>query len=149
MPNNDIKCIPKSIGKLKKLKHLNLRNNIIEQVPESLNKLDNLTCLKLSGNRIENPPDWLKFKIDKIESEEDLDGFKRYFFGIPFSEIVRKIPDKDNLSSNDLYNTIKELKAICLMCRDKVLRFNSFICQSATIYCQNCARALNKLEKRV
>lgn len=147
LPNNDIKVIPKSIQKLTMLKRLNLRNNIIEEIPESLNDLKNLNCLKLSGNRIEKPPDWLKFKMDKKESMDDLNGFKRYFFGIPFSEIIRKIPEKNVMNTTDIYETLNEVKDICLVCRDKVLRFNSFICECATIYCQNCARALSKLEK--
>ncbi|TFG27681.1 MAG: hypothetical protein EU532_07000 [Promethearchaeota archaeon] len=90
LPNNDIKIIPNSIGKLINLQRLNLRNNMIENVPESLETLKNLNCLKLSGNRIKKIPPWIKKKLDKFENTEDLNGFKRYFFGIPISEIIRK-----------------------------------------------------------
>ena len=89
-PNNDIKVIPNSIGKLTKLQRLNLRNNMIEDIPESLNTLKDLNCLKLSGNRIKESPKWLNYKLEKFESSEDLNGFKRYFFGIPINEIIRK-----------------------------------------------------------
>ncbi len=147
LPNNDIKYIPKSIGELKMIKYLNLRNNIIEQIPESLNKLKYLTCLKLSGNRIESPPDWLKFKLDKSENKENLNGCKKYFFGIPFSEIMRKFPENNNLNSENYYEILKKVKDICLVCRDKVLRFRGFTCEGSSIYCQNCARALNNLER--
>jgi len=90
LPNNDIKIIPDSIGNLNNLQRLNLRNNMIEIVPESLNKLKNLNFLKLSGNRIKIIPKWINKKLDKFESSEDLNGFKKYFFGIPISEIIRK-----------------------------------------------------------
>ena len=102
LPNNDIRYIPKSIGKLTWLQRLNLRNNIIEEIPESLNKLKNLNCLKLSGNRIKKTPEWIKIRLDKFESMEDLNGFKRYFFGIPISEIIRKFPEKLDLNNESL-----------------------------------------------
>ena len=89
-PNNDIKIIPNSIGRLTKLQRLNLRNNMIENIPESLNKLEKLNCLKLSGNRIKETPKWINNKLEKYESSEDLNGFKRYFFGIPINEVIRK-----------------------------------------------------------
>ena len=37
-------------------------------------------------------------------------------------------------------------KKICLVCKGKVLRFNSFICECDTLYCENCAQTLSKLE---
>lgn len=90
LPNNDIKIIPNSIGKLINLQRLNLRNNMIENVPDSLGTLKNLNSLKLSGNRIKKIPPWIKNRLDRFENTKDLNGFKRYFFGIPISQIIRK-----------------------------------------------------------
>ena len=56
-----------------------------------------MKCLKLSGNRIEKPPEWLKLKLEKSENKEDLNGFNRYFFGIPLSEIVQNFQNKYDL----------------------------------------------------
>jgi hypothetical protein len=42
--------------------------------------------------------------------------------------------------------TVSKEKKICLVCKGKVLGFNSFICKCDTIYCQKCARTLSNLE---
>ena len=41
---------------------------------------------------------------------------------------------------------VSKEKKICLVCKGKVIGFNSFICKCDTIYCQKCARALSDLE---
>lgn len=41
---------------------------------------------------------------------------------------------------------VSKEKKICLVCKGKVVRFNSFICECDTIYCQKCAYALSDLE---
>ena len=102
VPNNDVKFIPKSIGKLACLQRLNMRNNMIEEIPDLLNQLKNLNCLKLSGNRIKKAPEWIKMKLDKLESTEDLNGFKRYFFGITITEIIRRFPENIDLNNESI-----------------------------------------------
>jgi hypothetical protein len=42
--------------------------------------------------------------------------------------------------------SVSKEKKICLVCKGKVVRFNSFICECNTIYCQKCVRALAELE---
>ncbi|MFX0071841.1 MAG: leucine-rich repeat domain-containing protein, partial [Candidatus Hermodarchaeota archaeon] len=83
LPNNKIKKIPYSIGKLSALKRLNLRDNEINFLPGSLRNLKNLNCLKLAGNNINKIPEWIKQKLDDNKCTYDLNGFKRFFFGIP------------------------------------------------------------------
>ena len=52
---------------------------------------------------------------------------------------------KPQMITEDEVSISKE-KKICLVCRGKVLRFNSFICECDIIYCHNCARTLSDLE---
>ncbi len=42
--------------------------------------------------------------------------------------------------------TISKEKKICLVCKGKVQRFNSFICDCGALYCQKCAQALSEIE---
>jgi hypothetical protein len=90
LPNNDIRYIPNSITRLTNLKIFNLRNNKIKEIPDDLKDL-NLVSLKLAGNQIKHPPEWIKSKLDKFESIEDLNRIKRDLVAISFHEIIRKI----------------------------------------------------------
>jgi hypothetical protein len=98
LPNNNIIIIPESIEKLFSLTRLNLRNNLIKRIPDSLSELKKLNCLKLAGNRIKKTPEWVQAKLDKYESTIDLNGYKRYFFGIPIGEIMKRFPRDIELS---------------------------------------------------
>jgi len=42
--------------------------------------------------------------------------------------------------------TLHKEKKICLVCKGKVLRFNSFICECDALYCEKCARTLSDME---
>ncbi|MFX1337541.1 MAG: B-box zinc finger protein, partial [Promethearchaeota archaeon] len=43
--------------------------------------------------------------------------------------------------------SISKEKKICLVCKNKVARFNIYICPECdTLYCENCARTLSNLE---
>ncbi|TFG04279.1 MAG: hypothetical protein EU539_11105 [Promethearchaeota archaeon] len=101
LPNNKIKSIPYSLGKLDSLKRLNLRNNEIPFIPGSLINLTKLNCLKLAGNKIREIPDWIKIKLDIRKCSYDMNGFRRYFFGIPIKEIIRRF--SPNLNERENY----------------------------------------------
>lgn len=49
-----------------------------------------------------------------------------------------------NLSEEEI--SVSKERKVCLVCKGKVLGFNSFICKCDAIYCQNCARTLSEME---
>jgi Leucine-rich repeat (LRR) protein len=53
---NNLKEIPKSIGKLTNLKYLSLSNNNLKEIPKSLRKLTNLEYLYLENNKLSEIP---------------------------------------------------------------------------------------------
>ncbi len=50
----------------------------------------------------------------------------------------------DTLTEEEI--TYHKEKRICLICKGKLSKFNIFICDCDTLYCENCARALSNLE---
>ena len=66
-------------------------------------------------------------------------------FGVEGDTGVRGIFTKPEKVTEEEVSISKE-KKICLVCKGKVLGFNSFICKCDTIYCQKCARTLSDLE---
>ncbi len=50
----------------------------------------------------------------------------------------------DKINEEDISLSIE--KKICLVCKGKVSRFNSYICECYVLYCEKCAQALSNLE---
>lgn len=59
-------------------------------------------------------------------------------------DVVKILSRPKGLTEEEV--SVSKEKKICLVCKGKVLRFNSYICECDTIYCQKCARALSDLE---
>ena len=41
-------------------------------------------------------------KLDKLENTEDLNGFKKSFFGITISDIMRRFPENIDLNNESI-----------------------------------------------
>lgn len=61
-----------------------------------------------------------------------------------FPNVLGMISRPQTVSEEEV--TISKEKKICLVCKGKVIRFNSYICECDILYCNNCAQALSKLE---
>jgi hypothetical protein len=63
---------------------------------------------------------------------------------LPSRALEELIRPTEKINEDDL-KLYKE-KKICLVCKGKVLGFNSFICKCDALYCQKCARSLSTME---
>ena len=61
-----------------------------------------------------------------------------------FKEILGIFIKPEKLTEEEI--TFHKEQKICLVCKGKVLGFNSFICKCDALYCENCAQTLSDLE---
>lgn len=59
LTDNKLKTLPRSIGKLTKLRKFPLAGNQIERLPEEMAACQNLELLRLSANQLQEIPSWL------------------------------------------------------------------------------------------
>ena len=65
LTDNQIKVLPKSIGKVSLLQKCALAGNLIEALPESMKNCENLALLRISANKLRVIPNWL-FSLPKL-----------------------------------------------------------------------------------
>ena len=59
LTDNQLECLPNSIGKLHKLQKLMLAGNQLRSLPDEMAACQNLELIRLSANRLESLPTWL------------------------------------------------------------------------------------------
>jgi hypothetical protein len=96
MIENSLSSVPKSIGTLKLLIHLDLRANKIGKIPSTLSECAKLKKLELSSNFIKSIPD----SIGRLNSLEELDLHSNKLSLIPKSIGEISTLRKLNLSNN-------------------------------------------------
>lgn len=65
LTDNNIKVLPKSIGKVDLLQKCALAGNQIDELPEEMANCTNLELLRISANQLKTIPDWL-FRLPKL-----------------------------------------------------------------------------------
>jgi len=88
--------------------------------------------------------------IKNIKKEMRRDSFTRS------TDIEIPIEGKSDINVLEMFSKPRKLteqevtfhkeKKICLVCKGKVIRFNSFICECDALYCEKCARTLSDME---
>ncbi len=73
--------------------------------------------------------------IKKVSKSENL---------IDKLNILKSFTKPGNLTEEEV--SISKEKKICLVCKGKVVGFNSFICKCDALYCKKCAKTLSTLE---
>jgi Leucine-rich repeat (LRR) protein len=65
---NIVKTLPESIGKLKNLSFLNLKDNKnLNSLPKSIDNLPDLEFIHLGGTGIKTMPEFIKNKFDTMD----------------------------------------------------------------------------------
>ena len=99
--NDKLKCIPKEVFELTKLKKLSLGNNRIKEVPENITKLTNLRRLDLWANSISEIPESITKLVGLTHLDLSANGI---------SEIPESISRLTKLRRLDLWgNDISEI----------------------------------------
>jgi Leucine-rich repeat (LRR) protein len=106
-----LKVLPKEIGELTHLKHMDFSLNKISVLPEEIKKLTNLKFMKCSYNEISTLPDW----IGQLVNLEELDLQCNRLIAVP--ETIECLVNLNFLHLNNsiqqtvIYNDIKTLPA--------------------------------------
>ena len=101
LPNNQIKEVPKEIGRLINLQSLNLYNNQIKKVPKEIGQLINLQSLCLDNNQIKQVPKELGVLIHLQ---------RLYLYNNQIKKLPKEIGQLINLHTLFLFNNqIKKL----------------------------------------
>ena len=82
LSNNQLKILPKEIGTLSNLQNLFLRDNQLKEIPKEIGKLSNLEVLNLGSNQLEILPK----EIGKLSNLQRL-----YLFDNKLKEIPKEI----------------------------------------------------------
>ena len=121
LSHNDIRIIPKEIGKLKKLTYLDVQCCAIESIPQEVWKLTNLTYLNLSTNGLKEIKGigklkkltHLSFDINHIEVDNEEIGNLTNLIHLDLGLFIEKIPssifDLKNLNSQSWLSFGKSL----------------------------------------
>jgi len=67
-------------------------------------------------------------------------SFPLFYLGLQEQSEV-PVPTKDIRITEEEITLLKE-KNICLVCKNKILGFNSYLCECGVLYCEKCARSL-------
>jgi tetratricopeptide (TPR) repeat protein len=104
---------------------VHLSEKIGEENSDLLKKVDLWQKLKETGASMAE-------RIDLAQLNQQIAGLTK-----KSADLTVKVTEEDM--------EIQKEKKICLVCRGEVLGF-SYICECAVVYCENCARAIMKLE---
>ena len=111
LPANNLKSIPPEIGKLNELEYLNLESSELETLPVEIGKLKKLKYLNLKGNNLVNLP----VEISNLKELQYLNLEGNKLKSIPHEIKSLKKLKTLNLEGNNLTSIPKELGELSLL----------------------------------